>query len=511
MSEREVGQARTDESVPGGWAGPAWEFLLPAVAVPVRNRGVSLVAALREAIREGRLVAGTRLPASRDLAADLGVSRGLVTEVYARLIAESYLVARPGAGTWVADVPSRAEGEPASSEAASQPGRLAELRFPSRDPAPEITIDFRPGVPAFALFPRAAWANAYQRAITTMPDTAFGYPDPRGMPELRAALAELLARRRGVAVHPDGLIVCAGVSQALTLLARVATARGHRLVAVEDPGSPPELPLLEDSGLTAVPVPVDADGVDLRALTASGARMFVGTPAHQFPTGIAYTPERRAALLAWSRENDGLIVEDDYDGEFRYDRAPVGALQGLAPDQVVYTGSVSKSLAPGLRLGWLVPPAALLADLVQAKRFTDLGNAAPDQAALADFIRTGRYDQHLRRCQRTYRERRDVLREALAKELPDVRTLGIAAGLHLIAQFPPENGSEASITARAARAGVGLHPAQEYATRRRVDGQSAGQDIGEDAGPARIVLGYANLTPRRITAGVEALARALRV
>ncbi|HEV2635424.1 MAG TPA: PLP-dependent aminotransferase family protein [Actinocrinis sp.] len=578
-----VADATTSAPADADWAaGPAWELLLPAVAGPTRSRGVKLMAALREAIRDGRLVAGTRLPSSRDLAADLRVSRGLVTEVYAQLLAESYLVARPGAGTWVAQVhtrqlkpavdPSREyrqqpspespaapagvaarAGAGAGAEVAAGGGVAAAARagaaaaaagevavalavtarshrqpveaHPAIQPGARDVIDFRPGVPALAMFPRSAWAAAYQRAVTTVPDLALGYPDPRGVRELRVAVAEMLARRRGVAVHEDSLLICSGVSQALTLLARVAAHHGHRTVAVEDPGSPPEIPLLEDAGLRAIPVAVDDSGIDMRALMHSGTRMFVGTPAHQFPTGIAYTPERRAALLGWARENRGLIVEDDYDGEFRYDRAPVGAMQGLGPDQVAYTGSVSKSLAPGLRLGWLVPPPALYDDLVEAKRVSDLGNAAPDQAALADFIRTGRYDQHLRRCQRTYRDRRDALRSALARELPDVRVVGIAAGLHLIAQFPPTYGPASAIAERAARAGVRLHPVDGYAIGSRPAAGPTGptgsaalarpaapaEPVGQDESAwARIVLGYANLTGHRIADAVTAMAPHLR-
>jgi GntR family transcriptional regulator / MocR family aminotransferase len=492
------------------WSGPAWELLLPAVAVPPRSRGQSLTATLREAIRTGRLAAGTRLPSSRDLAADLRVSRGLVTEVYAQLIAESYLVSRPGAGTWVAELSARAT-TPVSGDAAAahldhpdHPNHPdpADPRFQSE--APDRVTDFRPGVPALSLFPRVAWTASYQRAVSMLPTGGLGYPDPRGLPELRAILAELLARRRGVAVRPEGILVCSGVAQAITLLSRVAAAHGHRSAAVEDPGSPGETSLLESAGLAVRPIPLDAEGIHLEALAESDARLLVATPAHQFPTGIAYTPERRAALLAWAKDRGALIAEDDYDGEFRYDRAPVGALQGLAPDLVAYTGSVSKSLAPALRLGWLVPPAGLLDDLVEAKRIADLGCAVPDQAALADFIQTGRYDRHLRRCQRAYRDRRDALRTALERELPDVRILGIAAGLHVIAEFSAHYGPAARLVECARSAGVQLYPVDSY----RI-GPTQPETLGTLGTPARIVLGYANLTLRQISAGISDLARAV--
>ena len=485
------------------WTGPAWELLLPAVAVPPRSRGRSLAATLREAIRTGRLAAGTRLPSSRDLAADLRVSRGLVTEVYAQLIAESYLVGRPGAGTWVAELSTRPTNSAPADTAPAHPGSAepSDPRFQAETPDPDHAIDFRPGVPALSLFPRVAWTASYQRAVAALPGGSLGYPDPRGLPDLRAVLAELLARRRGVAVRPEGILVCSGVAQAITLLSRVAAARGHRSAAVEDPGSPGETSLLENAGLAVRPVPLDAAGIDLGALAESGSRLLIATPAHQFPTGIAYTPERRAALLAWAEDRGALIVEDDYDGEFRYDRAPVGALQGLAPGLVAYTGSVSKSLAPGLRLGWLVPPAGLLDDLVEAKRMADLGCPVPDQAALADFIRTGRYDRHLRRCQRAYRDRRDVLRAALSRHLPDVRILGIAAGLHVIAEFPAHYGSAAHLVDSARAVGVSLYPVDSYQL-----GPKQPEALGT---PTRIVLGYADLTPRQIALGISALARAV--
>ncbi|MFC1421006.1 MocR-like pyridoxine biosynthesis transcription factor PdxR [Streptacidiphilus cavernicola] len=454
---------------------PAWELLLPAASGPVRGRGRELGRALRAAVREGRLAAGTRLPSSRDLARDLRVSRGLVSELYAQLTAEGYLTSRRGSGTWVAALVPTAEPAPSRPRAAAAP-----------------VLDFRPGLADLAAFPRAAWAAAQRQALASLPDAQLDYPDPQGLPALRTALAELLGRRRGVVVGPDGVIVCAGVAQALTLLGRVLAGRGHRLVAVEDPGSLSVYPLHLAAGLRPVPVPLDREGVRMDALRATGARAVSLTPAHQFPMGTVHSPARRAELLAWARECAGLVVEDDYDGDFRYDRAPVGALQGLAPDLVAYTGSVSKSLAPGLRLGWLVPPAALLPELVEAKRVSDLGNSVADQAAFAGFLVGGRYDRQLRLCQRTYRERRDALIAVLAEVLPEVRISGIAAGLHLIAEFPYPVPAEAC-----ARAGVRLRPLSDYTA-------------SGTGGSGRFVLGYAHLTAAEITGAVNRLAEALR-
>ncbi|WP_041997895.1 PLP-dependent aminotransferase family protein [Streptomyces sp. AcH 505] len=463
----------------------AWELLLPAVAAPQRGRGRALQSALRDAVRSGRLTAGTRLPSSRELAADLRVSRGLVTEAYEQLTAEGYLRSGRGAGTWVG-------------------GATRAAALPARDLAPRAPVasaDFRPGTPDLSLFPRTAWAAAHKAVLARLPHHVLGYPDPRGLPELRTALAALLARRRGVAADPERLIVCSGVAQAMTLLGFVLHGRGLRTVGLEDPGSPEHAALFASAGLGAVPLPLDESGLDPSQLGRSGVRAVVTTPAHQFPTGIAYSAERRAELLDWARSVAGFVVEDDYDGDFRYDRAPVGALQGLDPERVVYTGSVSKSLAPGLRLGWLVAPRELLDELVERKRTMDLGNPALDQAVLADFVQGGGYDRQLRRCQRAYRERRDTLVAALAEHFPGTEVSGIAAGLHIIARLPARYGPEDAFVRRAAGAGVALRTLAECGAAGR--GWSAAAD-----GSVRLVMGYAQLTPAEIVRGVRTLAGA---
>ncbi|MDJ0344045.1 PLP-dependent aminotransferase family protein [Streptomyces sp. H10-C2] len=468
----------TSDTGAGGTA--AWELLLPSAAAPARSRGRALQAALRDAVRAGRLTPGTQLPSSRELAADLRVSRGLVTDAYAQLTAEGYLSSRQGAGTWVTSV--------CAGPGAPVPGPFAadDRGGPS---------DFRPGLPDLSLFPRAAWSAAHRRVLTRLPHRAFGYPDPRGLPELRAALTDLLARRRGVAVDPDRVVVCSGVAQAHTLIGLVLRDRGERRVAVEDPGSPEHTALFAAAGLEAVPVPVDGDGLDPAALAATGVRAAVITPAHQFPSGVAYTARRRGELADWARERDGLLIEDDYDGDFRYDRAPVGALQGLAPDRVAYTGSVSKSLAPGLRLGWLVAPPALAAEVAARKRTMDLGNPVTEQAVLAEFIVSGHYDRQLRRCQRLYRTRRNALAEALERRFPGARVSGIAAGLHVIVALPARYGPEPRFLTAAAAAGVAVRPLSDY-TRR---------GTGGDDGRVRLVMGYAHLSPAEIDRAVRLL------
>ncbi|MDI9833459.1 PLP-dependent aminotransferase family protein [Streptomyces sp. KAU_LT] len=467
----------------GDAASAAWEVLLPAVAAPARARGRSLREALREAVRSGRLAPGTRLPSSRDLAADLGVSRGLITEAYEQLTAEGYLRSGRGAGTWV------------GGAARAAPPR-------ARDHAPRpagARAGFVPGTPDVSLFPRTAWAAAQRAVLTELPHDELGYPDPRGLPRLRSALAALLARRRGVVADPERIVVLSGVSQAMAVLGFVLHARGIHEVGVEDPGSPQHAALYAAAGVRAVPLPLDGEGPAMGPLRASGVRCVVTTPAHQFPTGIACSARRRAELLDWARSVDGFVLEDDYDGDFRYDRAPVGALQGLDPERVAYAGSVSKSLAPGLRLGWLLVPQALAGEVVERKRTMDLGHPTLDQAVFARFVERGDYDRQLRRCQRAYRERRDTLVWALDEHFPGARVTGIAAGLHVIAALPARYGPEERFLARVTAAGVAVCPLTHYTHGRAGGGAEEG---------VRLVLGYAHLPPGRIRAGVRAMAEA---
>jgi GntR family transcriptional regulator/MocR family aminotransferase len=488
MTSSGTTSATGDPGEPGRPGGPsrgdswnaAWELLLPAAAAPARQRGRALQLALREAVRSGRLAAGTRLPSSRELAADLSVSRGLVTEAYEQLTAEGYLRSDRGAGTWVGDA-ARAAAPGARDLAPRAPGAL---------------VDFRPGTPDLSLFPRTAWAAAQKSVLARLPHRALGYPDPRGLPELRTAVASLLTRRRGVVADPECVLVCSGVAQAMTVLGFVLHEHGLRTLGVEDPGSPGHGPLFAAAGLDMTQLPLDDEGLATGPLERSGVRAVVTTPAHQFPTGIAYSARRRAELLDWARAVDGLILEDDYDGDFRYDRAPVGALQGLDPERVAYTGSVSKSLAPGLRLGWLLVPAHLMDEVVERKRTLDLGNPTLDQALLADFIDRGGYDRQLRRCQRAYRERRDALVGALTEHFPGAEVSGIAAGLHIIARLPERYGPEPRFLQSTARAGVAVHPLADYAAA-----------LTQDAG-VRLVLGYAHLTPSEIARGVRLMAQA---
>jgi GntR family transcriptional regulator/MocR family aminotransferase len=465
---------------------------LDLAAAPGRSLRARAEHALREAVRGGRLPPGARLPATRALAQQLGVSRGVVVEAYAQLAAEGYLDTRRGGGTRVAEQPL---GDPT-------PGVEGRLNRDSRgsvvprrpggsegaaEPLPRH--DLRPALPAIDGFPRGPWLQAITRTLRTVPDARLGYGDDRGEPELRAALVASLARTRGVRAGADQILITGGLRASLPLVWALLRARGARRVGVEDPGWRRIPESLAAAGLTPVPVAVDDDGLDPRALPELDLDAVVVTPAHQFPTGAVLAPARRAALTAWARERGALIVEDDYDAEFRYDRQPIGSLQGLAPDLVIYGGTTSKTLAPALRLGWLVLPSTLTAELHADEPARAGTPPLLDQLALADLLARGEVDRHLRRQRHLYRRRRDALLAAVAQELPKVEVRGAAAGLFAVLLLP-DGHDEAAIAAAARDRGVAL------------------EALGAP-GRAGLVAGYANLPEPAAPAAVRALAVAI--
>ena len=431
---------------------------------------------LRDAISTGRLSPGTSLPSTRALAADLGVTRGVVVGAYDQLLAEGYLLARQGAGTVV-------NSAPVSTDRAV----VAATR-----PAPAV-IDFLPSIPELSEFPRTAWLRATRAALHALPDRYFGYSNPRGLPQLRRAVAEYLGRVRGVVADTDQVVICNGFAHGLSLVARQLIDTGHTTFAVEDPGHSGQRAELRFLGARDDPVPVDGDGIVVDTLRRSPARAVLVTPAHQFPTGAVLSPPRRRALIAWARDVDGYVIEDDYDAEFRYDKHPVGAMQGLAPDRVIYCGTLSKSLAPGLRLGWLVLPSPLVAPIAASRMLIDHATSTPMQATFAEFLGNGDLDRYLRRMRRVYRQRRDVLVDALARWLPDATLSGIAAGLHVLVTLPPGT-DDMAVVEQAADRGVRIYPLGEYCVAKT-----------RDAAPA-ILLGYGNLTLPSIEEGVRILA-----
>ncbi|MGW3154752.1 MocR-like pyridoxine biosynthesis transcription factor PdxR [Streptomyces sp. NPDC001089] len=401
------------------WSGVGVDLHLePDVAA---GRRAGLERALRDAVREGRLAPGTRLPATRRLAAELGISRGTAKGAYDQLVAEGYLTARQGAGTEVAPLPAVFP---------ETPGQAARARAPR--------LDLRPGSPDVGAFPAAAWLRALRRAIATAPSSAYGYGDPRGRIELRTALSGYLGRARGVIAPPERIVITSGYVQGLALLTRVLG--GGAVVAMEDPGLPFHRDVVRRAGGTVVPLPVDERGARAAELAATGAGAAVVTPAHQYPTGVTLHPRRRRALTDWARAHGALVVEDDYDGEFRYDRQPVGALQGMAPGQVAYLGTASKTLGPALRLGWMVLPPHLVDAVTDAKLHSDHHTEVVGQLALAEMITGHAYDRHVRACRLRYRRRRDQL---LARLGTSRNVRGIAAGLHALVEVTDETGAVA--------------------------------------------------------------------
>ncbi|MGW5650500.1 MocR-like pyridoxine biosynthesis transcription factor PdxR [Streptomyces humi] len=404
--------------------------------VPAGGRTAWLTDRLRSAIADGRLPVGTRLPASRVLAAELSVTRGVVTEAYRRLAESGQIAGRGRLGTIVvaAPAPPRTrpagppESRPALFAAADREGAVDALRaLPCR-------IDLSPGVPDLAAFPRTAWLRAERAVLASVSPGDFGYGDPRGAPALRRAVVDWLARNRGIRADPAEVVVVAGVAQALGLLAHVLRKDGISRIAVEDPGSLGARQQLEYGGHTVVPVPVDRGGLDVGALRAGGARAVLTTPAHQFPTGVVLDGERRRELLDWAA-GGGVVIEDDYDAEHRYDRPPVPALRSLMPEGVCYAGSVSKLLAPALRIGWLLVPPDRLAAVVTAKRYADLGTGILTQLVLARLMDSGELERHLRHVRSRHRRRRDAMLRAIRTHLPGARVHGAAAGLHLMVTF----------------------------------------------------------------------------
>ncbi|MGR3870282.1 MocR-like pyridoxine biosynthesis transcription factor PdxR [Streptomyces graminifolii] len=457
----------------------SWATLGVDLHVEPTGTGVrrGLTDALRDAVRTGRLGPGTRLPSSRTLAADLGIARNTVADAYADLVAEGWLTARQGSGTRVAE---RAVVPPADT---TPPRRLRG----------RPTYDLVPGTPDLAAFPRTEWLKAARRAFTAAPYQALGYGDPRGRVELRTALAAYLSRVRGVRVDPEHILISAGISSGLRLIGAVLRARGAQDIAVESYGLTAHWQILDEAGLRTRPLPFDELGTDPGRLTDESAVLL--TPAHQFPMGLPLRHDRRSAVVDWARRTGGLVLEDDYDGEFRYDRQPIGALQGLDPNQVVYLGTASKSLAPGLRLAWMVLPPSLVEEVAKAKGGIDTCGVL-DQLTLAEFITSGAYDRHVRSARLRYRRRRDTLVEALAQHAPDVHVTGIAAGFHAVLSLPP--GTEQSVVQAAAWQGLALHTLSfyrhEHALADRLEA---------------LVVGYGTPPDHAWTGAVEALCRVL--
>jgi GntR family transcriptional regulator/MocR family aminotransferase len=426
------------------------------------GRTRSLENALRSAIREGRLASGTRLPASRVLAGDLGVARNSVAEVYGQLVAEGWLESRTGAGTWVSE-------RPASRDRVIRPREQT-----------VALLDLRGGIPDPSSFPRAEWAAATRRALASADAAELGYTHPQGVEHLRAALAEYLTRARGVWAGPDDIVVARGFGDLLSLTANALRARGATRIAVEEYGHETHRAILAAAGLTVIPIPVDGQGAVVAALEGSGADAVLLTPAHQFPTGVPLCTARRIEVTRWAERTGALIIEDDYDGEFRYDRRSIGALQALAPEHVMYVGTASKSLAPTLGLAWAASPGSLVPQLLEQRRLRSCAAGGLNQLVLAEFMRVHHYDRHLRQVRARYHSRRQQLEAVVGALEPACRVTGLAAGLHCLVELPPTV-SERAVEEQAAARGVLLHGLSFYLARGRTPERTPSMVVGYGA------------------------------
>ena len=442
----------------------SWLQLEPQPRETLRG---ALERTLRDAIRAGALRPGVRLPSSRTLAAQLGVSRGVTSDVYAQLTAQGFLHNRLKATPLVAAV--RRPPPPLAPRSAARP----------------VRFDLSPGIPDVALFPVRAWAQALVGASRDAQGSALSYGSPRGELELREALADHLGRTRGVAADPACIVVLSGIAQGAHLLAHALADSGVRRIAVEDPSWDTQAERLRLGGLEVVGQPLDASGLRVEGLAAEAVLV---APAHQFPTGSVLTGPRRRELLAWAREHDALVIEDDYDAEFRYDHLPTPSLQGLDPDRVAYLGTASKTLAPGLRLAWLAAPAWLADRAEKVKHLLDFCSPVLEQRALARFLRHGEYDRHVRRMRTVYRRRRDALVQAVDAHLPDTALEGAAAGIHALLRLP-SGYDDREVVAVAERAGVRVVPLSPFSL-------SACTDPG-------LVIGYGRLPAAQVDEAIR--------
>lgn len=451
----------------------------------LRHKTASLERALRSAVVEGRLSPGTRLSPSRTLARDLGIARNSVAEVYARLVAEGVLEARVGSGTWVRELPRPAPGS-----------RV--------DRSTRFDLDLRGGLPDASGFARSVWARAVSRALTDAPADALGYGAPAGVASLREALAGYLARTRGVLLSADDVVVTHGFGELLALVARAIAARGGRRIAVEAYGHASHREVLAAAGLEPVPIPLDAEGLLVEHLAAASVDAVLVTPAHQFPTGVPLSAARRAALAAWAVDAGAYVVEDDYDGEFRFDGRAIGALQVLAPGRTVYGGTASKALSPALGIGWGVVPAGLRDAVLEQRRLSGAATDGLSQLALAALIVDGGYDRAVRGARLRYRTRRERLETRIALELPGARISGLEAGLHCLLELPTaarENGEvEVEVERAAAAIGLRYHGLASYAA----DAATAASR------PPTMVVGYGAPAEHRIDAAISAVIASIR-
>lgn len=471
------------------WArgGPGFLVTLDREAGPL---GAQIQNQLRAAIRDHRLDTGERLPSTRDLAEALGVSRGTVVNAYDQLLAEGYLESSVGSGTRVAAV-----------AAPVRPGTHASDGNSPTPPIEHIEIDFEYGIPDLGTVPLIDWAWAISEATRTLPTVELGDEDLTGSGHLRDVVTAYHRRVRAGSATAEDAVTVSGFRQGLTFTLAAIARHGIRCLALEDPGPREHGLIARRAGLDAVPIPVDGEGIDVSHLYSTDARAVLVTPAHQCPMGVALSPARRRMLLEWADAVDGIILEDDYDAEFRYDRQPVGSLQGLNAERVIALGSVSKTLAPAIRLGWVLAPPRFVTGIIEEKRLSSRGVPGLDQEALALLMETGRFDRHLRHVREIYRERRDVLSSEAERAFGPGQLPGLLAGCHAVLYLPTDM-SEDAVVAAAASMGVRVNGLSGYRFRPQ-PGDATPQQVPL---PPALVLGFGNVDSDKIRRGIRAIA-----
>jgi GntR family transcriptional regulator/MocR family aminotransferase len=458
------------------------------------DRAARIYLTVRAAVLDGRLAAGDRVPASRELARQLGVARGTVSVAYDRLVAEGFLESRAGSGTYVTSVALAPDETRRARPGAVRPLPLWEHEEDPAPPRARRLHDLGIGLPDPDLFPLEVWRRlvADQLRRSRLAETTYG---GRGSWRLQAEIARFLGLSRSVVATGEDVVVTVGAQQAVDLVCRVLVAP-DTVVAVEDPGYTAMHRLFESHRADLRGVPVDADGLVVDALP-DAARLVYVTPSHQFPTGVAMSMARRAALLRWAVEHDAVVVEDDYDSEYRWSDQPVEPLQSLDRDgRVVYVGTFSKSLLPALRVGFLVPPRSLQPALREAKRVTTWEGDLTTQGALAEFLAEGHHAAHVRRVAKVYRPRRDLLLEGLARLDDLLEVVPSVAGLHVSTRFVDPATDDLAVVARAAARGV------------HVEGLSAYHR--DQPAPPGLALGFAGVEPDAFPDALARLEEAVR-
>jgi len=462
------------------------------------ERGVAdrLYRELRKAVLEGRLGAGEKLPSTRDLAGAHVLARNTVSHAYEKLAREGYFQTRRGSGTFVAgqgfEIDRNAWRSTRDSPSIT-PWALRLSHSRSIVPGRKLVYDFRPGLPDLRSFPIDTWRRLAARNLRSLSNDLGGYGDAAGQPRLRAAVARYLSHSRAVLCGPEDVFICNGSQQALDILGRILIEPGTR-VAIEDPGYPPAVAVFRAMGARVIGVPVDSDGLIVEALPRDIRVVYV-TPSHQFPLGVTLSLTRRKALLAWAKRAGAVVIEDDYDSEFRFRGRPTESLQGLdRAGSVVYLGTFSKVLFPGLRLGYVVAPEWLQEPFVAAKWITDRHTSALEQSVMADFIEGGHFGRHLRRMQRVYQERQRALLDALARWTSnDISLFPSSAGLHVSGALPAAF-DVAELVSRAGESGVGLYSTEPFYLRHSKPGLMFGyaactvEDIQEGARRLGVLL-----------------------